>query len=183
MDNELYFWTIGCGFSELLDVESRKCRIIPAGRQLRVHNAVWQACSRVYTVRSWKTFKDKDCTSSLGNLCHRLTVLIVRKFLLVSSLNICFYLCPLSVILLPHTAVKSPALSTQWPYRKHWGLLSGPWTHYCSKINKLNSPSHFSQGKCSRHHHHGACPWTASSLLMSFLHQRGQNWTECLDVT
>lgn len=99
-----------------------------------------------------------------------------------SQLLLLLFMPIVSHLAAPHCSVKSPALSTQWPCCRFWKLLSGPWTHCYSRVNKLSYPSLCSQGKCSRHHHHGGCPWTLSSLLMSFLHQSAPNWAECLYI-
>lgn len=52
----------------------------------------------------------------------------------------------------------------------------------CSKLNKLGSICLPSHGKCSSCHHLRGIPLTPSSttnLLISLLHRKAQNWTQC----
>lgn len=63
-----------------------------------------------------KMCKDEDRTTSLGNLIHCLTALMVEEHVPLSSLNhYCFNLCPLSLILLACNIVKSLLPSSWWP--------------------------------------------------------------------
>lgn len=62
---------------------------------------------------SLETSKDGASVTSLGNLFHYLTVLMVEEFILISSPNLsCFNLCSLSVVFPQGTAVKSLAPSS-----------------------------------------------------------------------
>jgi len=58
-----------------------------------------------------KTSKNGDSTTSLGNQLYYLTVLMGKKFLITLDLKLSFVsLCPLPLILLPSTTIKSQVL-------------------------------------------------------------------------
>lgn len=55
-----------------------------------------------------KISKDEDCTSSMGDVFHYMNVPMVKKVLLIASLNLLrFKLYPLSLVLPPYTTMKS----------------------------------------------------------------------------
>lgn len=99
-----------------------------------------------------KMCKDEDCTTSLDNLIHCLTALMVEKHVSLSSLNhYRFNLCPLS-----HSPgmqrCQKPAsifLMTCLYCKAAIRCPSAP-SLLVSRLNKIHSLSPSSQGKCSR---------------------------------
>lgn len=65
-----------------------------------------------------KTSNGGDCTITLGNLLQYSAVFVVKRFLLISNLSH-FNSCPLFLILLPCTAVKSLPSTSSWPLCKY----------------------------------------------------------------
>lgn len=84
-----------------------------------LHARITLCCSGFSLVL--KISKNTDSTACHGSLSLCLNVQAVRIFLLTSSLNSsCFKLCSSSLVLPPCATVKHPALSSRWPYHKHW---------------------------------------------------------------
>lgn len=74
---------------------------------------------------SWKSLKSIDSTACHGSLSFCLNVQAVRIFLLACHLNSsCFKLRSPSRVLPLCTTVKHPALSSWWPYHRHWQTAS-----------------------------------------------------------
>lgn len=90
-----------------------------------------------------KTFKDENCTTSLGNLIHCFIVPMVKMCLLIPV----------------RAAVNCLALSLWHPSYTTWqAAVTYSQSHHFSRQNKPSSPSHSSQGKCSIPNHLGGPP-------------------------
>lgn len=66
------------------------CTVVQSLAQSKASCEVRPGCSRLYPLWSWKPLRflqSGDCTASLGQLLSCLTVLIMKKFLLISSLK------------------------------------------------------------------------------------------------
>lgn len=85
----------------------------------QVSSEVTPGCSGLHPIGAWRPPRMETPPP--------LTVLMGKKFLLISQLKLsCFNSCLLCLFLPPCTAVKSPSLSPWWPPCRHWGLLWGP---------------------------------------------------------
>lgn len=95
--------------------------LLTAGLALRPDWAAWG----FYQSRIKKT-EEGDCTASLGNLCHYLTVLQGKQLLFARLMLLCFSLGLLSLVYWPCSTVKSPALFPPRSSHRQWGQLLDP---------------------------------------------------------
>lgn len=123
---------------------------------------------RSTSIQGLETSKDRNCTTSSGNLCHCLT-LFMRKQL---------SLYPLWPSLLStYVSCLLPFYQRDEPNPGPSELLAGTaaavryfQSHLCSKVSISSSSNFSSQHKCSSSHHSGGFCWTVSSSLMSSLY-------------
>lgn len=84
---------------------------------------VRQGCSGLYPLRSWKppTVK-RDCIAFLGSFFWCLTPVMMKKFLLICSVDLSlFQLMP--VVFHPCPTVKTLPPSSGWPPLRHWRMM------------------------------------------------------------
>lgn len=133
-----------------------------------------------YRAGYYKTFKDGDCTISLGKLLQCLTVLVLKKFFLMSSLIFLFQL--MTVVLSSSHSVlsKSMAPSSQCSFLvgSRGPVVTFPWSHLSSRLDKPSPLSLSLPGEWPSLDHPGSLP------LNPYLCCSGRSKTGCntLDV-
>lgn len=92
------------------------------------------------------------------------TQALVKRFILICSLSLSYFnICPLQVILLPHSAAKSLSPSLCWLPCRHWvAAVRSSTGHLLSKLNKTQSLSISMHAKCYSPSCRGGPPWTHS---------------------